>query len=135
MTWPIEVAARTLWQEARGEPLIGKQAVVHVMYNRVKAGRWGPNLATVCLWRSQFSGWLSADPNFRACCILPDDDPVLADCRAIVKAVRDQADFTNGATHYYAKSMKTPPEWSKAMAFKGEFGNHRFWGEGAPLIV
>jgi len=127
MSWILETAARTMWQECRGEPLIGKQAVAHVMWNRVRDGRWGPNLATVCLWRSQFSGWLSADPNFRQACILRDDDKVLAGLRDIIIAAQNEPDPTQGATHYFAANLKNPPEWSKAMTFKGQFGSQKFW--------
>lgn len=129
MTWTLETAARTLWQEARGEPMIGQQAVAHVLWNRAKEGRWGPNLATVCLWRNQFSGWLSADPNFKAACALADDDKILVHLREVLTAAQNQADITQGANHYFAASMKQPPEWSKAMTFKGQFGNHKFWSD------
>lgn len=128
MTWALEVAARTLWQEARGEPLIGKQAVCHVMWNRVRDGRWGPNLATVCLWRAQFSGWyVPSDPNFKAACILPDNDDGLLACRVLLQMAEHDADLTKGALFYFSNSMKTPPNWSKNMTFKGQFGNQRFF--------
>src|SRR6185295_17909878 len=126
-TFPLEVAARTLWQEARGEPAEGQKAVVHVMLNRVKDGRWGPNLASVCLWRNQFSGWLSNDPNFKACCLLPEADPTLEKMRAVIAAAMTEPDSTGGALYYYASSMKDAPNWSKNMTYLGDIGHHKFF--------
>lgn len=136
MSWALDTAARTLWQEARGEPLVGKQAVSHVMWNRVRDGRWGPNLATVCLWRAQFSGWyVPSDPNFKAACVLPDDDKMLLQLRTVLEAAEKDPDPTGGALFYFANSMKNPPSWSKAMTFKGMFGNQRFWTDRGQLLT
>ena len=126
-SWQLLTAARTLWQEARGEPEEGRKAVAHVLWNRVKAGRWGGTLASVCLWRAQFSGWLPADPNFEAACALPDDDPVLAQMIAILRAAAHDADPTGGATHYHATSLHAPPAWTRAATFCGVFGHQRFF--------
>lgn len=56
MSWEDQTVLRTLAQEVRGEPLDGQKAVAHVLINRVKDGRWGKSLASVCLWKGQFSG-------------------------------------------------------------------------------
>ncbi len=136
MTWQLDTAARTLWQESRGEPHEGQQAVAHVLWNRVRDGRWGPNLAAVCLWRAQFSGWyVPTDPNFKAACVLSDTDQLLLSLLSIIEAAEHAQDVTGGALFYYANSLKTPPNWSKTMVFKGEFGHQRFFSDkGAPLI-
>lgn len=144
MDWNLSTAARTLWQEARGEPLPGQQAVAHVLFNRLKDGRWGNNLASVCLWHAGFSGWFSPrvvhgvavrDPNFAAACALSDQDPVLLALAALIEAVMAGAiDPTGGATHYYA--VGTPePAWVKGdpangtppATFCGRFGNQLFY--------
>ncbi len=136
MSWVLDTAARTLWQEARGEPHIGQQAVAHVMWNRVKDGRWGPNLATVCLWRAQFSGWyVPADPNFKLSCVLPDNDSLLLQLRNILEVAEHDHDPTGGALFYFANSMKNPPSWSKTMTFKGMFGNQKYWTDRGSLIA
>lgn len=128
MSWVIDVAARTLWQEARGEPLAGQQAVAHVMWNRVRDGRWGPNLATVCLWRAQFSGWyVPTDPNFRGACQLADGDALLLKLRDLVLAAGTAPDPTDGALFYYAASMTIAPNWAAPMEPKGQIGNHKFF--------
>lgn len=133
--WQLQTAARTLFMEARGEPLEGQEAVAHVLWNRVRDGRWGSNLATVCLWHAQFSGWWSprgnppaADPNFAAACALADDDPLLTNLVQIVQEAETTPDPTGGAKFYYALSIPEPA-WAQSMVFCGQFGNQKFYRE------
>lgn len=133
MDFQLSVAARTLWQEARGEPPDGKQAVAHVIVNRRNSGRWGDTLASVCLARSQFSAWGPVTPtdanmlsNFRRSCALPDTDPALAALAAIVAAAETEPDPTGGALFYYATSIPAP-SWASPMAICGRFGNQLFF--------
>lgn len=127
MTWQLQVAGRTLWQEARGEPLIGQQAVAHVLWNRLHDGRWGLTLASVCLWHMQFDGWRSVDPNYAASCALVDDDPRLVNLMNIVAEAETSADMTNGATYYYAADMTIPPTWARLATRCCQFGNQLFF--------
>ena len=125
MTFALEIAARTVWQEARGEPEEGQRAVAHVIVNRMHSRRWGNSLASVCLWDRQFSGWNSGDPNRIAACVLSDDSPVLIKFRDFIsKAMSGEADPTGGATHYFNPKLADPP-WAKDQPYK-EIGNHRF---------
>lgn len=136
MTWALATAARTLCQEARGEPLEGQQAVAWVLRNRLADGRWGASLASVCLWHAQFSGWWCPrgtpayrDPNFAYACDMRDDDPMLiamSQVLATVLAAEADADPTKKATHYYAESI-APPAWTKGAIFCGQFGKQRFY--------
>jgi len=126
-TWNELTAARTLWQEARGEPKEGQRAVAHVLWNRVRSGRWGETLASVCLWRAQFSGWSPIDPNYDGACELADTDVNLQNLLEIVIAAASEPDPTDGATHYYATSMKAAPAWVIGATFCGQFGNQRFY--------
>ena len=138
MTWATQTAARTLAQEARGEPLEGQQAVAWVFRNRLETARWGHSLASVCLWRGQFSGWyVPSDPNFAYACGLGDDDPVLVAMEAIVDEVMAadlSSDPTNQSTHYYATSIAAPA-WVTGDAARGipaatftvQIGAHRFY--------
>lgn len=128
MTWAMEVAARTLCQEVRGEPPEGQIAVAHVLRNRLNSGRWGKSLASVCLWRGQFSGWyVPTDPNFAYACGLRDDDPVLLKLWRVMQEVMDSAtDPTNGATHYANLSV-VDPAWIKDATPCGKFGAHSFY--------
>jgi len=109
----LDVAGRTLCQEARGEPLSGQQAVAHVIKNRLASGRWGRSLSSVCLWRGQFSGWyVPTDPNFAYACGLQDADPTLAKMRVLMREVlAAKSDPTKGATHYVNLSIVATPIW------------------------
>jgi N-acetylmuramoyl-L-alanine amidase len=126
-TWSLMTAARTLWQEARGEPEIGRAAVAHVLWNRLRSARWGTTLAGVCLWRAQFSGWLPSDPNFEAACGLADDDTVLLELLALLVRAETEPDPTNGATHYFASAMTIAPVWALRATYCGTFGRQRFY--------
>jgi spore germination cell wall hydrolase CwlJ-like protein len=128
MTWALEVAARTLAQEVRGEPPEGQAAVAHVLKNRLASGRWGHSLASVCLWRGQFSGWyVPSDPNFAYACGLKDDDPVLVKMRGVMQAALDShGDPTNGALHYVNLSV-VEPVWIRGATVCGKFGHHTFY--------
>ncbi len=128
MTFSEHVAIRTLWMEARGEPEAGQRAVAHVLVNRLKDGRWGHSLASVCLWPYQFSGWIPSDPNIKTMAAVDDKDPMLAKLAGfLAEAVTGMAsDPTQGATHYYAESMPNPPVWSRDKPFIA-IGRHRFF--------
>ena len=118
MTFAQEIAARTLYGEARGEPDEGQRGVARVLVNRMRDGRWGKSLGSVCLWPFQFSCWLSRDPNLKTIISLADDDPMLVKLRGIVaEALASTKDVTQGATHYYAVSMNNPPAWSIGATF------------------
>jgi conjugal transfer mating pair stabilization protein TraG len=132
--WNLLTAARTLWQEARGEPLIGQQAVAHVLVNSVKDGRWGKSLGEACLWHARFSGWFSPrivdgktfiDPNFPAACRLPDSDATLQELAQIIITAQTAHDFTGGALFYYALSIPSPG-WTLKMRKLGTWGHQIF---------
>lgn len=130
----IDVLARTLWGEARGEGPAGQIAVAWAIRNRVNDGKakswWGEGYAGVCQAPYQFSCWNKNDPNY----------PYLSGAKQIptsqyalvmraAKLVVDGAtpDPTGGATHYYAKSMKTPPKWTVGAKQTVIIGNHVFF--------
>jgi cell wall hydrolase len=122
-----EIAVRTLYGEARGETHDGQRAVAHVLLNRVRDGRWGKTLATVCLARMQFSCWNPSDPNREHIAAVADHDPILRRLRSVLDAARNEADPTGGATHYFSIFMIQPPKWSIGATFCGTFGRHRFY--------
>lgn len=130
MTWDMDVAARTLCQEVRGEPLEGQDAVAHVLKNRVASGRWGKTLASVCLWRGQFSGWyVPSDPNFAYACSLSESDPTLIHMLSVMQAALNRADDpTGGATHYVnLSSVPQPPAWVDGATLTTKIGHHTFY--------
>ncbi len=131
MVWSFDTAVRTLWQECRGEPIDGQQAVAHVLLNRVKDGRWGKTLAEVCLSEfkgvHQFSGWNRNDPNRVAACRLADSDPILSHLSGVLQSVTASAtDPTGGATHYVNLAIVTPP-WTEGATLCGKFGSQTFY--------
>jgi hypothetical protein len=128
MSWTLEVAARTLCQEVRGEPLEGQKAVAYVIKNRLATGKWGHSLASVCLWRGQFSGWyVPSDPNFAYACSLADDDPVLIHMQSMMQEALDSAnDPTGGADHYVNLSVANPA-WVQGAIHCGKFGRQDFY--------
>lgn len=139
MTFNEQVAARTLAQEVRGEPLAGQEAVAWTLRNRLATKRWGTTLASVCLWRGQFSGWyMPHDPNFAYACGLTDNDPVLIKMAAVldgVFAADPASDPTHSATHYLNPVIAGWPAWVKGDAAKGipaatpcgQISNHFFY--------
>lgn len=136
-TLDIEVGARNIAMEARGEPVDGQQAVAWSMRNRLATGRWGASISSVCLWHAAYSGWWCPrgkpsyrDPNFAYATGLRDDDPVLVKMREILTGVMaaDQAsDITQGSTHYFSTSMSSPPDWVEGATFTVQIGKHRFF--------
>nr|DAL30971.1 MAG TPA_asm: lytic transglycosylase [Caudoviricetes sp.] len=127
-----DVLARTLYGEARGEGLLGIEAVANVILNRVALAKehllwWGKTVAEVCLKPLQFSCWNPDDKNFQATVKASDTDPVFRLCqRVAVRAMNGfLADTTHGATHYHAKQVN--PAWARALTPVYEYGNHLFY--------
>jgi uncharacterized protein (TIGR02594 family) len=126
----ILTLARTIFGEARGEPNAGREAVAHVVINRVNSHRFKDTVQGVCLQPRQFSCFNVGDPNRPI--ILAQDlasgDPVFKECIATAQRVSEGAvaDNTGGATHYYAKTIAAP-SWTIGATFTVEIGVHRFY--------
>lgn len=131
----IDTLARTLYGEARGEPVRGLEAVAAVVANRVRKARaaggywWGSTVEGVCRRPMQFSCWNADDPNRPVIEAVAADDPVFACClriarRAVAGAL---ADPTAGATHYHAKGIR--PGWAEGRVPSARIGNHVFYAD------
>lgn len=129
----LELLARCIWGEARGEPVEGKVAVAAVIKNRIKGvARYGVTLKSVILKPWQFSCFLPKDPNFD---LIRTGIPgkTFNHCKFVaglsLKGLL--VDNTRGATHYHVADMEHPPNWSKSkqMFFKRQIGNHKFYEE------
>ncbi len=129
----IDVFARTLWGEARGEGHIGMVAVACVVLNRVERAEitgkywWGSNIVQICQKPYQFSCWNRSDPNFQKLQNVDESDLHFATAlrvarRAIMGALRD---VTNDATHYHAQGIK--PFWAVDQKPSARIGNHIFY--------
>lgn len=131
----VDVLARTLWGEARGEPVRGREAVAAVVMNRVaraaRTGRywWGASVIEVCRRPWQFSCWNANDPNAAKCAAITVEDRNFRIClriarRAIAGVIDDP---TSGATHYHRRGLLPP--WARGRAPSAEIGEHLFYND------
>ena len=122
--------AKTMYGEARGESLAGKQAVGNVIMNRVDAGSWyGASIKDVVLKPYQFSCWNSNDPNRKIIDNVSIQTLESTMCLPLARQIiaGDLPDITGGATHYHAKSII--PSWASKMKRTAIIGNHIFYKE------
>lgn len=129
----LDVATRTLWGEARGEPLVGQLAVAWVIRNRAEwhPGQWwGHTPKQVCLLPSQFSVWFPTDPNCAKMHNLPRTDPEYIHLREVVRSVfaGEIDDPTARCTHY--EVLGTGAAWAKNREFSVLLGRHAFYAIG-----
>ncbi len=87
----IDVLARTLWGEARGEGSTGMEAVASVILNRVEVAKrrghywWGNKIIQVCQKPYQFSCWNKQDPNFKKLIAVTADDMHFATAQRVAR--------------------------------------------------
>lgn len=135
----VDVVARTLWGEARGEGRQGMEAVAWVIRNRVetdigndgKPDWWGEGYEGVCKAPMQFSCWNADDPNREKLPTLHEGMETFREAKAIARSVMLGLvpDPTGGATHYHTKAVSPP--WSKSpkVVKTAEIGRHTFFRE------
>ncbi|MCB1531722.1 MAG: cell wall hydrolase [Alphaproteobacteria bacterium] len=129
----VDVLARTLWGEARGEGTAGMEAVASVVLNRVRVAQnrgkfwWGNNIIQVCQKPYQFSCWNRSDPNFRKLQAVDEADLYFATALRIARraVIGKLEDATGGATHYHASGVA--PYWAKREKPTAVIGNHIFY--------
>ena len=129
----LEIFAKTLFGEARGEKLPGIEAVANVILNRVKHAQkigsywWGKTIEEVCLKPFQFSCWNANDPNHKLLIQDLSENKIYQICERVAK--RAIAGFlpdnTKGATHYHAKSVH--PLWARCAVPSADIGHHLFY--------
>lgn len=134
----LDVFARTIFGEARGEAFYGQVAVAWVIMNRYlrNTTRWGRSIADVCLKPWQFSCWNKNDPNYARILAVGFDDPAYQRAFGISCLVLrgDLLDPTGGADHYHtvgtpAGAKVWPPTWAKEMTLTARVGRHQFLKE------
>ncbi len=124
----IDVLARTLWGEARGEGSGGMQAVANVVMRRVKIGGWwGNSVIEVCQKPYQFSSWNKDDPNYKRLLSVDENDIHFSAAQSIAERAVCGAldDITGGADHYHAAGIY--PMWIKGQRPVSVIGNHIFY--------
>ncbi len=129
----IDTLARTIYGEARSEPLAGKAAVASVVVNRVaraetKGGYWwGGTIEEVCRKPKQFSCWNEGDPNRWRMEQATRADPVFVECVTVAALAIEGlvTDLTNGACHYHA--IYASPKWARGHEPDVTIGHHHFY--------
>ena len=123
----LELLSLCVWREARGEGLLAKRGVAHVVENRVaRPSWWGDSVRSVILHPFQFSSFNEGDPNSNK---WPDDnDPSYSDSFTVSEdvMVNGDQDLTGGAVSYYDTSIE-PPYWARDMIFTIALGRFRFF--------
>lgn len=133
----LELLARTIYGEARGEAWEGKIAVAWVIRNRVevdlhgdgKPDWWGEGYAQVCLTPYQFSCWNKNDPNLPKLLGVTVEDPYFRVCLAAAAAVVSNLvpDPTKGARHYKTTTLAWPASWGPQRIPLARIGSHSFY--------
>ncbi|MEG0221651.1 MAG: cell wall hydrolase [Clostridia bacterium] len=111
----VEILARVIYAEARGEPYQGKVAVGAVIVNRVKSSRFPNSIADVVYAPGQF-------------CTVRDGQINLRPSQEAFNAARDAIsgiDPSNGALYFYNPRTSTS-RWIFSRPVKAAIGNHRF---------
>lgn len=136
----LQVMARTLWGEARGEGLEGMEAVARVIINRYKAKKWFtgyrvedgrkiPGIKETCLKKAQFSCWNKNDVNYPLLLKVDERNEAFRLCLKIAEKAIDGRlpDFTNNATFYHTRAVK--PIWALHRSPCYETGGHLFYND------
>ena len=136
----IDILARTIWAEARGEGQHGMEAVAAVITNRLHVSQqsgghfwWGNDIASICQAPWQFSCWNPGDPNLPKLQKIDKRDAEFASAlriarRAVNGLLDDPTVDVNtgiGATHYHHRAMQ--PRWAKGSRPISSIGNHVFY--------
>ena len=129
----LEIAARTVFGEARGESYEGKKAVAWVLKNRWLSTRGqfakDDTLATACLRHRQFSAWNAGDPNLGAMRKTGEWDRSYRDSlRAVLEVIDELTDsLTFGSLWYHAQAVS--PDWAVGAKPAARHGTHVFYNE------
>lgn len=139
----VDVLARTIWGEARGEGYTGMQAVANVIMNRyatavTRGGYWwGNTIQDICLKHSgnvyQFSAWSPNDVNYAQMLAVTPYDAAFRDALelATLALTGQLRDVTRGATNYFAPdSVASTPVWARGQVVLAQIGNHEFYAVG-----
>lgn len=136
----LQVMARTLWGEARGDGLEGIEAVAHVIINRFHARKWFTgyrfvnavkiaDIKQTCLKKAQFSCWNKNDINFPKIMKLNTENKEFRICLNVAARALggDFYDFTNNATFYHTRNIR--PSWALHHSPCYETKHHLFYND------
>lgn len=106
--------ALTAWRENRGGGAVGMQSVMNVICN--SALKSGVSPYRECTRPLRYSSITAhGDPELTLWPAEGDVQFSLAQTMAAQAALGDLKDITEGATNYYALTMKEPPYWAAEM--------------------
>ncbi|MDR3217025.1 MAG: spore cortex-lytic enzyme [Clostridiaceae bacterium] len=111
----VNLLARCIHGEARGEPYLGQVAVAAVVLNRVRSSLFPNSISGVIYQQYAFSSVLDGQIN-------------LAPGESALKAAKDAMngwDPTNGCLYFY-NAAKTSNAWIMSRTVKLEIGSHKF---------
>jgi spore germination cell wall hydrolase CwlJ-like protein len=104
----------TAWRENRGGGEEGMQSVMNTIVNRARIH--GMTFYDVCTLHDQYSSvTYPTDPETAIYAVKSDPQWAIARGLAAQAAAGTLVDITDGATSYYALSMKKPPYWAASM--------------------
>ena len=112
----LDLLARRVYGEARGEPYKGQVAVAAVVLNRVKSSKFPNSVSGVIYQSGAFS-------------VVSDGQINLTPDETAIKAARDAMngyDPTNGCLYYY-NPAKTTNKWMLSKPVLLRIGNHAFF--------
>lgn len=115
----VDVIAKTIWHEARGEGKLGMEAVATVIYNRAQLT--GKSYTKVCLAPKQFSCW-NGKSKLKA-----GNGSAWTYAKKLQHDLitYDEPPLNQPWTHYYNYNI-CKPSWSKSMRHIVIIGNHVF---------
>ena len=111
----VELLARVISAEARGEPYTGQVAVGAVILNRVEHPSFPDTIAGVVYQSGAFTCMTDGQIN----------QPVSESSRRAAQDALNGVDPTGGALYYYNPS-KTPNKWMLSLPVISTIGNHVF---------
>ena len=135
----IDSLSRTIYGEARGEVMLGKIAVAHVVLNRFKRPGWwtrhmgdgipDDTIQAACHDPWQFSCWNPSDPNLPKMLAVTLDDAHYQDCMyaALACGLGQVPDPTHGSAHYHTLSIL--PRWAEGRSPACSIGVHKFYND------
>lgn len=124
----LDLLARTIWGEARGQPRAGQEAVANVIMNRVRSRRYPSTPAAVVLQRAQFSAWNAGNPNRAKMEAVTDADPQFRLALDIARRALEGtlAQHVSADTLHYVNPRVSWPSWAQTASGALDIGDHRF---------
>lgn len=127
---PLTCLAVAIFFEARGEPVVAKEAVANVIINRVEDRRYPNSVCAVVNEHKAFSythDGLSDDPTRHTG---HQDKIAWVESQEVAKEALSGNLLGITSTHYHATNVL--PFWSKHYSLDARIGNHLFYTNDTP---